>query len=209
MGLDPLRRQLLDTALQGSEDYATIEAEIFRLFRDLHENDPLYRRMEKRPLTIWRMFAPSRGPETAISSAASTSSRMTSASSMSRSSSLKSSIFHRQVNVTENVEEEAEDGADDAGPDESTGDVQEPSSSLEEILQTEADVLTAELNEAEQEGINPAVLDNLESGIERAAETLATMREVRQQLQSVRKDRGYTVRTVMVPPFGIVAVLGC
>ena len=141
------------------------------MFRDLRENDPLYRRMEKRPLTIRRMFAPSRGPGTAISLAASTSSRVTSASSMSRPSSLKSSTCHRQVNVTENVEEEAEDGADDAGPDESASDVQEPSSSLEEILQTEAGVLAAELNEAEHEGIDPAVLYNLE----RAAETLVTV----------------------------------
>ena len=38
-------------------DYGTIEAEILRLFRDLHDNDPLYRRMENRqPLTIRRMF---------------------------------------------------------------------------------------------------------------------------------------------------------
>ena len=41
MGLDPLRKRLLDTALQGSEDYTLIESEILRLFRDLHENDPL------------------------------------------------------------------------------------------------------------------------------------------------------------------------
>ena len=190
MGLDPLRKQLLDTALQGSEDYGTIEAEILRLFRDLHDNDPLYRRMENRqPLTIRRMFGARSSPST--SSAPSTFSRMTSASSMNRPSSLKSSSHPRQANVTENVDEdvdadaevpagESPDGHDDAG-----------GQTLEEILQTEAEVLAAELHEAEQEGVDPQVLDSLESGIEQAAETLVTMREARQQLQSVRKDRGY------------------
>ena len=191
VGLDPLRRQWLDTALQGSEDYGTIESEILRLFRDLHENDPLCRRLDKRPLTIRRMFASSRGPGSSLSSAASTSSRMTSATSTgSRPSSLKSSTYHRQVNVTENIEEEP-DAKDDGEPADDAGDDAEHGTSLEEILQTEAEVLAAELNEAEQEGVDPQVLDDLEIGIEQAAETLVTMREARQQLQSVRKDRGY------------------
>jgi hypothetical protein len=171
VGLDPLRRQLLDTALQGSEDYGTIESEILRLFRDLHENDPLCRRLDKRPLTIRRMFASSRGPGSSLSSAASTSSRMTSATSTgSRPSSLKSSTYHRQVNVTENIEEEP-DAKDDGEPADDAGDDAEHGTSLEEILQTEAEVLAAELNEAEQEGVDPQVLDDLEIGIEQAAET--------------------------------------
>ena len=58
VGLDPLRLQLLDTALQGSEDYGTIESEILRLFRDLHKNDPLCRRLDNRPLAIRRMLHP-------------------------------------------------------------------------------------------------------------------------------------------------------
>ena len=32
MGLDPLRRQLLETALGGVEDYDMVEAEALRLF---------------------------------------------------------------------------------------------------------------------------------------------------------------------------------
>ena len=59
LGLDALRRQLLETALQGSEDYNVIEAECLRLFRDLHSQDPLYRRAERQAgtkLTIRRMF---------------------------------------------------------------------------------------------------------------------------------------------------------
>ena len=103
---------------------------------------------------------------------------------------MRSSTVHRQVNVTENVEEEA-DAKDDAEPDDDVGDDANPGTSLEQILQTEAEVLAAELNEAEQEGVDPQVLDDLETGIEQAAEALVTMREARQQLQSVRKDRGY------------------
>ena len=40
MGLDAIRRQLLDTALSGKEDYESVEAEALRLFRDLHSADP-------------------------------------------------------------------------------------------------------------------------------------------------------------------------
>ncbi|CAK9106139.1 Uncharacterized protein SCF082_LOCUS49440 [Durusdinium trenchii] len=43
IGLDPLRRQLLETALQGREEYNVIEAEVLRLFKDLHLADPLHR----------------------------------------------------------------------------------------------------------------------------------------------------------------------
>lgn len=146
MGLDPLRKQLLDTSHQGSEDYGAIESEILRLFRDLHESDPLYRRLDKRPLTIRRMF--NKGPASSISSAASTSSRFTSASSTtSRPSSLRPRSQFRQANVTENIEE-------DVAEQEAEGDLAEESKddapSLEEVLQAEAEVLAAELQEADQ-----------------------------------------------------------
>lgn len=48
MGLDALRRQLLETALQGAENYENVEAEVLRLFKDLHLQDPLHRRSEQR-----------------------------------------------------------------------------------------------------------------------------------------------------------------
>ena len=41
-GLDPLRKQLLETALQGQEEYEQIERESLRLFRDLHLSDPWF-----------------------------------------------------------------------------------------------------------------------------------------------------------------------
>ena len=191
LGLVPLRRQLLDTALQGSEDYSVIESEVLRLFRDLHENDPLFRKQQqqqqsgdRRPLSIRRMF-PAKHP---MSSAASTSSRMSSLASWSRPTSHRSSSQPaRQANVTEQIDEyeEAMDGGDGGEAEEA------PNPSLEEVLQAEAEVLAAELEEAELEGVDPIVLTEFEDGVERAAETLVTMREARHQLQNVRKDRGY------------------
>ena len=59
LGLDPLRKQMLDTALSGRETYEVIEAEVLRLFKDIHLADPLFRRAESgnRPkLTMRRMF---------------------------------------------------------------------------------------------------------------------------------------------------------
>ena len=44
LGLDPLRVQLLETALSGAEEYETIEREVLRLFKDLHSQDPLVRK---------------------------------------------------------------------------------------------------------------------------------------------------------------------
>lgn len=62
---------------------------------------------------------------------------------------------------------------------------------LEEVLQAEVEVLVSELNDAEEEGVNPDVLEEMELGVERAAESHLTMREARQKLNDVRKDRGF------------------
>ena len=58
---------MLDTALAGIEDY---DREIFRLFRDLHDNDPLRRKCQPE-LTIKRLFEhTNNGPSSAASSVA-------------------------------------------------------------------------------------------------------------------------------------------
>ena len=44
LGLDALRKQLLETALQGRENFEDVEAEALRLFKDLHVADPLMKR---------------------------------------------------------------------------------------------------------------------------------------------------------------------
>jgi hypothetical protein len=85
----------------------------------------------------------------------------------------------------EQVEEEGEpdeEGSPDRGP---------QAFSLEEVLQTEAEVLATEIEEAENEGIDTEFLNELESGVEQAAESLITMREARGKLAEVCKDRGY------------------
>ena len=47
VGLDPLWKQLLETALAGSESFNVIEGELLWLFRDLRLQDPLYRKLER------------------------------------------------------------------------------------------------------------------------------------------------------------------
>jgi transposase InsO family protein len=186
LGLDALRKQLLETALAGSEDYALIETEVLRLFRDLHEQDPLKRRFEPGTpkLTIRRLFQHQhRGPSSS-SSVAPSSMKSFASSVSSRAPSFRSAQSYRQANVTEILEEDDAEDAD-GGVDGEVGE------QIEEVLQSEAEILACELEEAEAEGVDPNLIENLESGIEAAAETLVTMREARQQLASVRKDRGY------------------
>ena len=86
----------------------------------------------------------------------------------------------RQSMVTENEEELGREDEEELVPDvpaeESTG-----GASLEEVLQLEAECLAAELQEAEEEGVEDEILDGLEMGVERAG----------QKLNDVRKDRGF------------------
>ena len=92
----------------------------------------------------------------------------------------------KQANVTEL--DDAEVG--EASPEDEVEEVQSQPN-LDEVLQAEAEILACELEEAENEGVDDEIIQNLESNIEAAAETLVTMREARQQLATVRKDRGY------------------
>ena len=155
LGLDALRRQLLDTALAGSEDYNVTEREILRLFRDLHDNDPLRRKFDQPKLTIKRLFQHSNRPSSSASSVAPSSYKTSSASVSSRSSSHRpGSGLARQANVTEAVEEEDEtETADQQNGDEPV----DGSGQLEEVLQAEAEILACELEQAEQEGVRDRV----------------------------------------------------
>ena len=200
LGLDALRRQLLETALQGSEDYNVIEAECLRLFRDLHSQDPLYRRAERQAgtkLTIRRMFGGSSAStgtsfaSTAPSSAPSRRSSFTSAAGSVTGGARKP--FLRQAHVTEQSEPEAleTETADHEGEDgEANEDGAEPVT-LEEVLQTEVQNLAEEIAQAEEEGVDPAFCEALETEIEASAEALVSMREARVKLAEVRRDRGY------------------
>lgn len=64
--------------------------------------------------------------------------------------------------------------------------------SLEEVLQCEAEVLAAEIQELEESGeFDTAVLEELEAGVEQAAESLVTMRGARSRINEIKKDRGF------------------
>ena len=108
LGLDAIRKQLLDTALGGSEDYGQIETEVLRLFKDLHVNDPLYRKI------IPHRFFRGRGATSSSMSSSAGTSRLSSrasttsfASSRASSSRFPTALPPRQAHMTEtDLEEE-------------------------------------------------------------------------------------------------------
>ncbi|CAE7273095.1 tenm3 [Symbiodinium sp. KB8] len=194
LGLDALRRQLLDTALQGAEAYGTVEAECLRLFRDLHTQDPLYRKMERgaNRLTIKKMFA---GTASAASSAGGYPAGRRPPGGPSSSSAGSGGLPGprryppRQAQVAEIEPDEFQDEGEAELVADPNGESEERS--LEEVLQAEVETLAEEIAAAEEEGVDPAHLEALESGIEASAEALVSMREARTRLAEVRKDRGY------------------
>lgn len=200
LGLDPLRRQLLDTALQGREAYADIETESLRLFKDLHLSDPLNRRFDgggrfdnnRSKLTIRRMFGAGSLGSSAASTAPSRASSLASSTPMRRPSSLSvSSGSTRRAYVTE-ADPDPEPAADEVM--ETVAEVEEEDAGgvgLEDYLQSEAEVFAAELQAAEEQGIDSQTLEEMESNFEKAAETLVTMKEARLKLNEIRKDRGF------------------
>ena len=198
VGLDPLRKQLLETALNGKEEYNLIESEILRLFKELHLQDPLYRSKpgfggDKQKLTIRRMFQAA--PSSTSSSTGSTISRspsMFSSASTFRKSSSSNASGPRRVLLAEVPEDETETAAeveadDGNGGDEPTAD--EPT--LESFLQAEVECLATELQEAEDHGADADLIAGVEADFEQAAEALVTMKEARNKLQELRKDRGF------------------
>lgn len=201
LGLDPLREQLLETALAGKEEYDTIEREVLRLLKDLHAADPLHHRVGGEKGSMLQRFlgsqAGSKGPSNPTSSTASSSSSFPRSYRSSTTTSTTSSRlgfrkpgqpFQRQAMATEI--EETEEPGEEVEPEE-TEDHGAPQASLEDVLQTEAEVLATELEEAVQEGVDANLLDDLEGSMENAAEAFLSMREARQKISEVRKDRGY------------------
>ena len=97
----------------------------------------------------------------------------------------------RKVLLTE-VPDDAEGDEEELVPDEvahETAVVEPPV--LEEFLQDQAECFAAELQEAEECGIDGETLESLENQFEQCAEALVTMKEARSRLQEIRKDRGY------------------
>ena len=199
LGLDALRKQMLETALAGREAYGDVESESLRLFRDLHLPDPLFKRLGSEAkgggkLTVRRIFGVGRPPS---SSATSTSGARTSEGSRRSSwSSLPASSFSRRTSVgsTRQVQvAEADEAEDQETEHEAETAAEEPKGerSFEEVLQAEVEQLAEEIAEAEEAGVDAETLEALECGIEASAEALVSMREARSKLAEVRKDRGY------------------
>ena len=200
MGLDAIRVQLLDTALMGKEKYDEVESEALRLFRDLHVEDPLHKQRSDRAPVLQR-FLSSTMPSTSASGFR--SSYPTSSASSMASRSFKSSAPSvsqrftpkarppapppRVAMVAEGLDEDEtyEPEEEELMPDETVP------ANLEEVLQSEAEVLAAEIEAMEEEGIDPSLIDGLERGIDQAAESLVTMREARNKINEIKKDRGY------------------
>ena len=202
LGLDPLRSQLLETALGGSEDYSTIEREVLRLFKDLHVQDPLARRpagdgkapLLQRFLSQQSSWGPSKGASSYAPSMASSAPRSfkSAASSSTTPSTGRFSSYRRPQGVQKSAfvseaepAEEPQDGdvVDEVEPQEGV--------SLEEVLAAEAEVLATELAEAADEGVDEEALLEIEESVGQAAEALLTMREAKTKLQEVKRDRGY------------------
>ena len=206
LGLDSIRKQLLETALQGRHRYEEVEVEVLRLFKDIDTADPLYKRSQMndgKPSLMQRFLAHTSHQRSSASTSGSGSVSSFgrggrfggSASSVasSRPSSFRNSGGRppmRQAMVAEFEEaEEAADYEEEAEPAE--GEDGGPQS-LEEVLQTEAEQLASEIQMLEEDGnLDPSLVEELESGVEAAAESLVTMREARSKIADLRKDRGY------------------
>ena len=201
VGLDAIRVQLLETALQGRENYEAVEQECLRLFRDLHASDPLYK--SSKPAPLLHRFLASQNSSTSSHSHGKSSFPSSGASTFSgrsRSSFAPSNrgggrwtgntgANQRQAMVTEEVAEYDHDDDEELIPD--RAEHEGVPASLEEVLQTEAEVLAAELQELEEDGCSPEMMADLEQGVEQAAECLVSMREARSKIAEIKKDRGF------------------
>ena len=198
LGLDAIRTQLLETALQGEESYEETEVEVLRLFRDLHVSDPLQRRaVEQQKNPVFRRFLsqqsgpPSRSsyaPSSAAASMSSGGSSRSFATSASRHSTYRKPFSNppRQAHVTETEDDEVPEDEEEMIPENENG-----GNNLEEVLQAEAEILASEIEEALEDGIDASLVQDMEETVESAADALVTMREARHKLAEVKKDRGY------------------
>lgn len=166
LGLDPLREQLLETALAGREEYDAIERETLRLFKELHTSDPLVRRAPDGRSGLMSKFLASQNlarPQVPTSSASSTTSfprtlRTTSSQASSRSG------FRRPFTPggvgaqgRSALVAEADDGEDVDEEEELEPDADPEAPQLEEVLQAEAECLASELEAAMEDGVEASV----------------------------------------------------
>ena len=196
LGLDALRVQLLETALAGREEYDQVETEVLRLFRDLHVADPLMKTKpfnnhgDQRQTPLQRFLSqPQQGARQGAPSSSTSSLKSFKTSSSYRFKPSSNASSGRSAYVVEDADEGDEEECDEELVPDDTG---SGVPSLEEVLQTEAEVLAAEIQELEESGeVESSILEGLETGVEQAAESLVTMREARSKINEIKKDRGY------------------
>ena len=189
LGLDPIRKQLLETALAGKEAYDLVETECLRLFRDLHTADPLQvstagessfapalPAVSNRPcflISILKHPVSSMAPSS-VTSFRTQSSYGGNKPPFRKFGNSQGQPPQRQAYVAELPDEEetlAADGdEEELVPDDDGG----GPTSIEEVLQAEAEQLASELQDLEEQGCDPQMLDELEA-----------------KIQEVKKDRGY------------------
>ena len=205
VGLDSIRKQLLETALNGRDSYEAVEGETLRLFKDIHTADPLQKRFgggsDGKPSLMSQFLSSSQTSGTRSSNSSGggrsfpASSTRSFRSSTGSTSSYRSDFRPKPLNsnparqslVTEmDPPEEENDEGEELVPD-GDGDAQ----GLEEVLQAEAALLASDLEALEADGCEPELLEELEAGVEGAAEALISMREARAKINDVKKDRGY------------------
>jgi hypothetical protein len=203
LGLDGIRKQLLETALGGVEDYDSVEREVLRLFKDLHSADPLQRRSfgnaDGKPSLMDRFLASSSSSpgETVnlcfflywllIASSLQVICLFSVFTFFWKIEDVSSGQGRQAFAAEADVHEDAEDVEEELIPD----DVEKQEASLEEVLQAEAALLASDLENLEAEGAEPELLEELEAGVENAAEALVSMREARDKIKEMKRDRGY------------------
>ena len=165
VGLDSIRKQLLETALNGRDSYEAVEGEILRLFKDIHTADPLQKRFgggsDGKPSLMSRFLSSSQtsGNSSGGGRSFPASSTRSFRSSTGSTSSYRSDFRPKPLNsnparqslVTEmDPPEEENDEGEELVPD-GDGEAQ----GLEEVLQAEAALLASDLEALEADGCEP------------------------------------------------------
>ena len=130
LGLDSIRKQLLETALHGRDGYDDVEGEVLRLLKDLHVADPLSRRFgagggggnDGKPALLHRFLGQASAPSTRSMATSSGASSMSSLPRSFRTSTTSATTSRqsfrsrppgghgRQAMVTENDGEQEDEG---------------------------------------------------------------------------------------------------
>ena len=187
LGLTEMQKQMLETTLgSSSEDYAACERESIRLFKRVHAGSMPMGHRKPMSLGSFTQRRDHRFPFKKFSSGASSASSTTSSWSRRTPS--------RSVNVTEQDEQWHAEEGEEEGEEHETYEAEneeEPDDEALLYLQDEVECFAAELEDLHAQGLEEGDLAELEEQLDGAVEALVTMKEAKQQIASLRKDRGY------------------